>query len=244
MASLYLLGEGVELDRAEARRWPSLRPGKGSMLPQSCWKIRTRFGVRSNRRFTAPLAGHHMGSGRQPIIFLLGPSGAGKSTLAAWLADDDNLLHIEIDQFPADGIDAAGLRAPWNAFYLNGQPRALADEIRARMSQARKSGAVLSFPSLLILPPPQLASLVGEGVGPMILYGSGSECLDSFLRREDRDPRVPAAGRVQHWICNNRDSYVEFSQPEYSAFRLEMFKNGRHRPRRVLRAEVRRRVAG
>jgi len=185
-----------------------------------------------------------MGNGRQPVIFLVGPSGAGKSTLAGWLAEDDGFLHLEIDEFPnGDGIDAAGLRAEWEAFRLGGSARPLAEAISRQAAAVRHFGAVLSFPSLLVLDTRQLETLRQQGVTALVLYGAASECLDSFLRYEERTSRVQGVDPVEHWMGNNRASYMAFSRPEYAAIRLNAFQNGTHVPRAALVAEVRRRRA-
>ena len=88
-----------------------------------------------------------------PLIFVLGPSGAGKSQLGIWLADDLHLLHMEIDRWPkGDGIDLEGIRAEWNAYYLDGSITPLASLLRSRAAKADRAGTVLTFPGGLVLP--------------------------------------------------------------------------------------------
>ena len=82
-----------------------------------------------------------------PILFLGGLSGAGKSTVMQWVAADMNLLPLEIDLEGQSGIDVYGLRHEWNCFSRRLDAAPLADALRAKITSANCSGAVLSFPS-------------------------------------------------------------------------------------------------
>lgn len=175
-------------------------------------------------------------------MFLLGPSGSGKTKLAGWVAEDLEFLHIEIDRWPeGDGIDLAGLRKEWDAFLGSGQLARLAAAIRKHVQEALKQGAILSFPSTLVLPIQLMEAAEQHGVRFLILYGTGAECLEAFLRRE-RELGRGLDG--QHWILNNARPYAEFSRPEFSEYRLMAFEHSRHRDRDALVAEVKGRVAG
>jgi len=176
----------------------------------------------------------------KPIVFLLGPSGSGKTQLAVWVAEDLGFVNIEIDRWPeGDGIDLEGLRNEWNAFNL-GQPAELASKIRKRANGGQKqNGAVLSFPSKLVLPISIIENAESQGFRFFILYGTGAACLDAFLRRERQTRRELSA---DHWILNNARSYAEFSRPEFSKYRLMALGPSRHRTRGNLVAEVKRRL--
>jgi len=177
------------------------------------------------------------------ITFLLGPSGVGKSTLGAWLAEDCDALHMEIDQYPSqDGIDAEGLREEWEAFLAGASAADLVAVIRRKISGANASGSVLSFPSGLVFSAGHLDSLAKARVIVVVLYGTAADCINAFLKREVEHRRVPAANLVEHWISNNRDSYVAFSRPEWAPFRVSAFREGKRVSRAKLVAEVRRRV--
>lgn len=126
-------------------------------------------------------------SGR-PIVFLLGPSGSGKTKLGEWLAEDLQILHLEIDRWPdGDGIDREGLRTEWDTFLRTGQAGKLAAAIRDRVAQAGRKGAVLSFPSVLVLDPNLIRAAEEEGIWSLVLYGTGGECLRALSQRLEKD---------------------------------------------------------
>jgi adenylate kinase family enzyme len=103
-----------------------------------------------------------------PLIFILGPSGAGKSTIGQWLAEDLYLLHIEVDRWPdGDGIDLAGIRTEWN-LYINGSTSPLVSVLSSRVLQAAKSGAVLTFPGTLVLPPELITASSEAGITTVV----------------------------------------------------------------------------
>jgi adenylate kinase family enzyme len=177
---------------------------------------------------------------RSPILFLLGPSGSGKTRLGGWLAEDLQMLHLEIDRWPGgDGIDLEGLRTEWNAFLGAGQATSLATAIRGRTRQAGAHAAVLSFPSSLVLAGTSIRAAEEHGIQSLVLYGSAAECLRAFLARER------ATGRrldQDHWMQNNAGPYIAYSQEEFAPYRLDAFTGGAHRTRADLVEDVRRRM--
>jgi len=153
----------------------------------------------------------------KPIIFLLGPSGSGKSTVAKWTSEDLRFLHIEIDRFPeGDGIDLEGLRNEWSAFYDSRQVSNLAAAVRDRVTKDGTEGAVLSFPSRLVLSVEHIEAGEQQGIRTVILYGTEAECLDAFLGRERKLSR---GLDEDHWIKNNAFCYASFNRPQFSKYR-------------------------
>jgi len=180
------------------------------------------------------------GFSSEPILFLLGPSGTGKSTIARWVAEDLHFLHLEIDRYPdGDGIDLENLREEWNAF-CDGQLHPIASELRRRVHSARCSGAVVSFPSRLVLSLGQLLAAQSIGIRSVILYGTAAECISAFIRREKESGRGLTAS---HWRRNNESEYLQFSRPEFAPFRLTAFVSGEHLSRSDLIAKVKDRLA-
>lgn len=183
-----------------------------------------------------------MGQVSNPIVFLLGPSGAGKTTLAGWIAEDMGFSHIEIDRFPeGDGIDLAGLRPEWDTFCNVGDSVALAAAIRSRVEQVRAAGAVLSFPSTLVLPIPLMDAAAVTGIRSLILFGPEDRCLASLLTRPDTLSR-----RLDrcHGRVNNLRSHAVWASSDFGPYRMEAFEGPAHRTRQDLVAEVRLRVLG
>lgn len=175
------------------------------------------------------------------LILLLGPSGAGKSTLAAALSQSSNRLHIELDQWQADGVDIAGLRREWDDFYQGQRPEALSRELTRRVAEGDYQGAIVSLPSLVVLPLSLIEHAQRCGISTVILYGSGAECLAAFLRRLSTCERNLDAN---YWIACNAGAYMTHSRPEYAPYRIEVFCNGKHRALEELQSEILRPVAG
>jgi hypothetical protein len=183
-----------------------------------------------------PFKGDTLKKEHKSILFLMGPSGVGKSTLAGWIAKDLGLLHIEIDRFPeGDGIDLEGLRTEWDAFWNGRNMGPITSTLLTRASSADCSGVILSFPSGVVPSSEHLEAAEKARVRVIVLYGTGAECLGSFLRRE------LASGRnlsVEHWIQNNALYYARFSEPRFAAHRLLVFERGEFQDRRKLVAKV------
>jgi hypothetical protein len=172
-----------------------------------------------------------------PILFIFGPSGAGKSTLGDWVAMDFGFLHIEIDRYPdGDGIDLSNLRIHWDEFYLRGSAKSLAHELRSRAVAGGWAGTILTFPGTVFLPKSRIQTAAKDGIVVVILYGTGAECLNSFLAREKKSRRNLT---VDHWILNNQVCYAHFSRPEFTPYRVLAFHNGRFRSRAMLLRELR-----
>jgi hypothetical protein len=75
----------------------------------------------------------------------------------------------------------------------------------------------------------------------VIPYGTAAGCIDAFLRRQQE---TGGALDADHWLCNNCESYMVFSLPHYSKYRLTAFDHSGRRPKDDFLAEVRRRILG
>jgi hypothetical protein len=176
----------------------------------------------------------------EPILFLLGPSGAGKSTLAGWVAEDFGFVHVEIDQFPVgDGIDLNGLRPEWDTFLNTGQAHGFAAAIRGRVERVRAAGAVLSFPSNLVLSVPHMAAAAAAGIQCFVLYGPWEACLASFQRREEALDR---GLDLAHWVRHNAGPHAAWAGPDCAPYRLAAYEGSARRGRADLVTEVKCRV--
>jgi adenylate kinase family enzyme len=155
------------------------------------------------------------------IWLILGPSGAGKSSFGSWLAAQWNWLHIEIDRYPeGDGIDLNGLRIEWDEFYSQCSPTALSRAVRSRLEAERKVHCVLTFSGNLVLAQGHISAAEQAGMRIIYLYGSAAHCIESFVKRELQTGRQLT---FQHWIENNRLSYLRISEPVFAAYRIHVF---------------------
>jgi hypothetical protein len=164
------------------------------------------------------------------IWLILGPSGAGKSSFGEWLAAERNWLHLEIDQYPKDGIDAHSLRREWNEFYDRGNAKLLAGALKQRFRANSKIGCAITFSGCLVLRPDQILAAAGAGIRTVCLYGSAARCIAGFLKREQKSGRRLG---LEHWILNSyqNGSYIEMSKPAYAPYRIHVFTHtGTRRP--------------
>lgn len=163
----------------------------------------------------------------EPIWLILGPSGAGKSSFGQWLAAERNWLHLEVDQYPRDGIEEHRLRAEWDEFYERGNPRLLGEVLQERLAANSKIGCVLTFPGCLMLSPERIVAAAQVGIRTIYQYGSAAHCITAFLKRKQN-----ILG-LDHWILNNHknDMYIEMSKPALARYRIHVFTHmGTHRP--------------
>ena len=176
-----------------------------------------------------------------PVILLLGPSGSGKSTLRKWLAEDLRLVDVELDGFEdgVDGVDRAGLRAQWDSLYERHDAAPLAKEMRARAAVSKLEGAVLSLPSLVVLPRATIAAAEKLGVFTFVLMGRREECRGAFLERQKS--RGAAALDVAHWE-RHATTFEAFDQQELLAYRLWTFGQRGRVQRQVLIESVKDRI--
>ena len=90
------------------------------------------------------------------VWLILGPSGVGKSSFGGWLAAKQSWLHLEIDQYPRDGIGVYKLRTEWDTFYGGQSASPLSHTIRKLLEAKSREHCALTFPSNLILHPDQI----------------------------------------------------------------------------------------
>lgn len=162
------------------------------------------------------------------ILFVLGPSGVGKSKFGEYLSKQHRWLHLEIDQYPnGDGIDIHNLRGPWDLFCKSKNSADLAVELRKRAKDRHRKGCVLSFPSGVVLPPEHISAAEKESIRVTYLYGSAAHCINAFLERERESGHNLG---VDHWLTNNRETYLVMSRPEFERYRTHVFTiRGKHR---------------
>jgi shikimate kinase len=173
------------------------------------------------------------------ILFLLGPSGVGKSSFGKYLEQSQGWMHLEIDEYPNDGIDIHGLRKEWNLFYNHCNIKSLANNLHKRFIATDSANCVLTFPGNLILSHQHIKACESV-IHICYLYGSLAHCINTFLQRERESGRNLD---FNHWICNNRESYLEISKPFFESFRIHVFTHdGCHRSYDEIYADVSRNI--
>jgi adenylate kinase family enzyme len=156
------------------------------------------------------------------VVFLVGLSGSGKTTVASWMEEDLGFIHLDIDP-PAgrDGVNVSDIRQEWDLFLHQQEATPLAKAIRARVSEASASGAVLSFPSTALFHRPMIDLAEGVGIQTIILHGSPEQCRAAFLDREKSTGRRYTA---DHWHRNNDRAAALYLSAEYSDARMPAFR--------------------
>lgn len=169
-----------------------------------------------------------------PVIFVVGPSGAGKSTIADWVATDLKLLHFDSDS--VGGIRVHGLGHEWKRFRRQLDPAPLLALLRDRVIEAGSVGAVVSFPSTIILSREQIDAAKCAGITTAVVYGSEEHCREAFLARERANGRGLDSTR---WDSCNKLAHPVYGQPEYANVRIEAFRpDGSRWPRHHMVATI------
>ena len=125
------------------------------------------------------------------VWLILGPSGVGKSYFSRFLAQHKNFLHLEVDTYSIEGlgsynnegIDIHNLRREWELFYTQKTGKPLVKEITRRSKRVKREGAILSFPSTVVLSLTHI-KIMPQGVKVIYLFSERQFCINSFLQRE------------------------------------------------------------
>jgi hypothetical protein len=178
-------------------------------------------------------------NGHVPVLLLVGPSGSGKTTLGDWIAADLGFVHLDVDQYPAQGLDVEQLRVHWDRLWKSREPDDFAGAVRARAARAGRRGTVVSFPCDVMMHMLHIRDAEASGMSTVVLYGSGAECAGAWSERERR------AGRradQPFWAANNMHPYMLYSYEDYAPYRVSTFEGSGRRSRAALVAEVEKRL--
>ncbi len=91
------------------------------------------------------------------------------------------MLHLEIDQYPLDGIDVLGLWTEWDLFWGDGDAQRLARVVGEWVDADESQGAVPTFPSPVVLDGQELVAADAAGIRVLVLYGTAADCPEAFL---------------------------------------------------------------
>src|SRR4029434_5268576 len=122
-----------------------------------------------------------------------------------------------------------------------GDPSALVNLLESRAAATGKTGTVVTFSGVVVLRPDVLRRAEVAGIATVVLYGSGSACVNSFLAREKTTAQNLG---FEHWVLNNQSCYIALSSPEFAPWRVDAFVGEVHRNRADLVNAVRGRLAG
>ncbi len=180
------------------------------------------------------MAGH----GPSRVLLVLGPSGVGKSTLGDWLAEDLDLVRLELDPWP-EPVWRSDVASAREALLSRGDAGPLVALLTRLAGEAGRAGGVATLCGGAVLPLRRLLRLRRLGAQAVVLYASERECLSSFLARE----AVNGRGLDEAYWRRHRDpSFAAHGSMRYLPWRLLAFDRGARRSRADLVAVVARRL--
>lgn len=157
------------------------------------------------------------------IWLVFGPSGVGKTCFGEWLATKHNWMHLEIDQYPIDGIDSYNLRDTWEVFCSqHGSARPFRQAIQERMEASNAPCCVLTFPGCFVLDQDRVIAASQARIRTIYLSGSEENCRDHFLDRERQNGRNLDR---RHWEDNRGDVFDRLRAPTFAPYVIDVFTN-------------------
>jgi len=111
-------------------------------------------------------------SSNQSIWSLLGLAGTSKSYIGKHVTEQNNWLHLELDQGTnIDGIDLFKFRYEWELFFNKGITELLVDKLTEIYSSQNFNGAVVTFASRYVLSREHIEA-VKSHIKTVYLFGS------------------------------------------------------------------------
>ena len=155
----------------------------------------------------------------KPIIFVFGPSGVGKSYLSKEL-EKNRFLYKAIDTDRRERtFKANGFPEEWDEDYRNAYFPRMVGILRNLLGDEH-AGAIVSFPTLYVFTPEELAEAAQIGVTPLVLWGKYENCVRAAKNRIEKKGKKFNLPRYEKL---NRRTFHAYVYPEYDAFRVEAF---------------------
>lgn len=156
----------------------------------------------------------------KPVILIFGPSGVGKSFLSSLLLKQ-KFLCVYIDTDSSRRTFAAnGFSSDWDNDFHNVNFGHLVRELRKRLENGH-TGAVVSFPTLYLFTAENLVEAAQLGATPVVLWGKQVDCK---LAAERRINKKGGSFNLARYERLNAPTFQAYHRPEYSAFRVEAFR--------------------
>ena len=221
--------------RVAAEQASAAKPRRGAFhLPPACGRVSDRRRQRTDMNSQSEYL--------PKVLFLYGLSSTGKTTFGEYLQTKRGWVFIEVDRYPpgrGDGIDASGLRDPWDHFLSTGECDQLLAELRSRVARAKAPGVIMCFPSRRELEKWHV-SRIRNKIGLIYFVGEEEYCVREFMAREKSTGRnLP----LKHWHKNNRVLYEQLKDPGLKEYQVDVFnKDGTRKPIESLLQEVEERL--
>lgn len=153
------------------------------------------------------------------MIFVVSPSGAGKSTLSEWIAADLQFLHIDIDQ--PKHFTSNHLWEEWKHFYSKSDPSSLVKVVHNHIIDSNRSGAVLSFPSNIIITHNRVKVARSVGILTVLLWGTKELCKEARRAREFIQGQT---FNEKRYDISNKAAFDTYGSHDYDNVRVEAFR--------------------
>ena len=158
------------------------------------------------------------------MIAILGPSGVGKSCVCHGLVKDHSFLHVDFDG--NQPWESNGFPAEWDQDISKVDFSLVATSVQGRIVAGQHGAAVLSFATIHLFTPQQLADASAVGITPIVLWGTQDQCIASrAVRAKKHRVRFNEQDRTKY-KDKNRPAFELFAGEAYAPYRVEAFQPG------------------
>ena len=148
-----------------------------------------------------------------------------------WFSVGEEEGNFNFDYWDKKGLDDQDIRDQWYTYLKNYQASDLRSVINFKITNQKKKGAVVVFPSHWIPSVKHLKKAERSQIGSIILYGSEEACRSAFLTREKKIGRNLG---IDHWNGYNKYIYSDGFLAPYTPYIENTFKNNNRKDRKSL----------